>query len=153
MDEKGLCTINPYNDTKEVVKEEPFIWRAKLNHPYYILSSDGEIYREIEHGTKYDCNRFLIGNYFESENDAINMKQYLKIRRKLMMYSESPDRPWDGQTRHYHIQYRVVEKDVNIAVVTNSYCPGEIYFDSKEIAERAIEIIGKDRLLKIYFNR
>lgn len=62
------------------VKPIPMCWRAMKGKPYYIVGTDGDVWMALEAYTKIDKNRFNIGNYFKSKEDA---------KRAAMAFKES----------------------------------------------------------------
>ena len=67
-------------DIPEMYKEENYPekprWRAKLEGRYYLVTSLGTVNHCQESGNLYDDALFDVGNYFKTEEEAMNSKFY-----------------------------------------------------------------------------
>lgn len=59
-------------------------WRAKIGERYCFVSDDGRIFFAHELGTSVDDNRWRLGNYFKTENDAKKYRNYLEAFNTLL---------------------------------------------------------------------
>lgn len=127
---------------------------------------DEEIYYIINDGV--DCcfynndetDKFLmaIGNCFQTEVQAKFMVEKLKVIHELekFVYENNEEEIISHFKNLLRAKYflRMEIKSKKIEVVsspTHKYLPFHIYFDSEEIAKKAIETIGEDRIKKYYF--
>jgi hypothetical protein len=65
----------------------------------------------------------------------------------LKEFAEGDDAVWDGHNKHYILGFDTVELNINFNVYLKS---GNLYFSSEEIAQKAIDTIGADRIKKYY---
>ena len=61
---------NGYTFNQETKKVEKIRWRAKLENSYYFINSSGNAHEDDEDFTKIDSDRFEIGNYFQTKEEA-----------------------------------------------------------------------------------
>ena len=64
-------------DWFEEVKESTR-WKPEIDEEYYCLGSDGSVTPDEWTGLIIDCNRFEIGNCFQTEEEAEQAVEYLK---------------------------------------------------------------------------
>lgn len=57
-------------------------WRARINHTYYYINSDGNIASDIDNGLYLDDARFKVGNYFKTSEEARQSKFYKVFREE-----------------------------------------------------------------------
>lgn len=149
---------NVYANDWEVVeeKEEKIWWEPELDEKYYIICSDGSI-----DYNNYDCDyadkRIMnIGNCFQTEEQAEFMVEKLKVIHELEKFAfdnNEKEIDWNNENQEkYIITFNHITQDCGICLwrVSRSN-PFNIYFTSEEIAEKAIEAIGEDRIKKYYF--
>ena len=143
-------------DDWEVVEEKKKWWEPK--------EDEEELYYIINYGVDYfyynndDTDKFLmsIGNCFQTKEQADFMVEKLKVIHELEKFAyenNEEEIDWNdvNQTKYYLVMF---QSDKIIAVFfTYKWCytPFNIYFTSEEIAEKAIETIGEDRIKKYYF--
>lgn len=133
-------------------------WVPKEDENYYIICGDGSIDYNNYDGD-YDDKRFMaIGNCFQTEEQAEFMAEKLKVIHELekFAYENNEEEAVMVFTHLLKAKYffRMEIKSKKIQVVsspTQEYLPFNIYFDSEEIAKKAIETIGEDRIKKYYF--
>lgn len=143
-------------ELKESIKEEDennqLCWEPKLGERYYYITDYVEPYSEIWSESimdSVDRDRLAIGNVFKTKEESNFAIERLKVIHELRQYAESRDAAWDGKKKHHYIAYNLDIEDINIYY--NSLCNhNDIYFSSKEMAEKAVEAVGKDRIKKYY---
>lgn len=140
-------------ELKESIKEEDennqFCWIPEFEEEYYWITNYGEPLRDRWTSCSYNKERLAIGNVFRTKEEANFAIERLKVIQELRQYAESRDAVWDGNKKHHYIAYCLDIKDIYIYY--NSLCNhNDIYFSSEEMAEKAVEAVGKDRIKKYY---
>lgn len=167
--EKGIMirTLNDESDevyenlsTEELLSEnweiyEESKWKPSLGDLYYYINSNGDI-KFSYYNTRSIDNR-CIGNFFKTDEEADHMVEKLKVIRELQDFAlENNDKNVDWRdkcTGKYFITYDFYDEEISIASYTfRNFLPFNIFFTSKEIAQKAITKIGKERLERYYFD-
>lgn len=131
-------------------------WGPKKGAVYWFITPDGCIDYYSYEDDETDKNFIAIGNCFQTEKQAEFMVEKLKVIHELEKFAyENNEKEIDwndiNQTKYY---LGMFQSDKIIAVFSTykwCYTPFNIYFTSEEIAEKAIETIGEDRIKKYYF--
>ena len=88
-----------------------------------------------------------IGNMFRTKEQAEFAVEKLKVEAELRKFS----RPFKcGEINHY-IFLNTDNECLDVVGLSYSQYQGTIYFESEEIAEKAIEAVGKERIKKYIF--
>ena len=126
--------------------------RKNIFDTYYCIKSDSTILTEEEESTPYDKRVHQNANYFPDEQTAEKFNKIQILQRKLLRFSleHGGDKiDWeDGCMRKWCIQW---DYDKNIVTdwCQRVHFPNEVYFISKEVAEKAIELF-KDEIMEVY---
>lgn len=123
------------------------IWDLKITdgEKYYRLDGEGDVDIE-DFNTKYDEQARDIGNAFLTREEADFELERRKIEAIMRKYS----RPFeDGKTNYFLVCNRD-GKTTEIDYYWSIDC-GVPYFESEEIAQKVIDEIGEDRLIKHWF--
>ena len=135
-------------------KKKNQAWEPKDREKYYYVRSDGEVL----HGyyvkdCSFDYNIYSIGNCFRTVVEAKFAAEKIKITTELKRFAEenNDEIDWNNYSQikcflYCNTKANTIEIDHNNRNKNNS-----IYFSSKEIAKKAIETIGEERLKKYYF--
>lgn len=171
--EKGIMirTLNDESDeiyenlsTEELLSENWEIyeepkWRPKEKELYFYITSNGDIeFSYYKNKSINDKRRICnIGNFFKTDEEAEHMVEKLKIIRELQDFAlENNDKNVDWRdkcTGKYFITYDFYDEEISTASYTfRNFLPFNIFFTSKEIAQKAITKIGKERLERYYFD-
>lgn len=137
-------------------KSEPKVWKPKNGEEYYFI---GNFNVRIQTCTNHDADIFHyeIGNCFRTEEEAKFAIEKLKVIAEMKRFAlehNDGEIDWNNYKQSkYYIFIDMSSKNKEIFIIKGYICKkyNDIYFTSKEIAEKAIEIIGKDRLKKYYF--
>lgn len=121
---------------------------------FYIDGSYSVVQSIWSSGDAYCEKRYKVGNCFYSEDAAMFVAEKMKVIAELRRFADEYNDPivWNRETQKYEIicYYNSGEADIHISS-TYYVRTSNIYFSSKEIAQAAINEIGKDRILKYYF--
>lgn len=98
-----------------------------------------------------DNRRYAIGNIYRTEEEAEFAIEQFKVISQLKEYADD-GKEWDGDNEHWFIEYNANEKCIRADYfLATKNIPFNIYFSSEEQAEKAIAVIGEERLKKYYF--
>lgn len=127
-------------------------WKPQYGEKYYTISTRGTIdFDNFVAENNTDAVRLLLGNVFETEEEAKHMLEKIKIINKLKELSNIDF--YDCETKKYALYYSPRYKSVSIQ---EHNCvkelPFSVYFTTKEDCLNAIKEIGEDNLKKYYFD-
>ena len=127
----------------------------KFGEKYYTISTKGKIGSYSFCNDDFDKEILDFGNYFKTQEEAERKRFEIKLHRQLELFAlENNDREidWGDGSEKYIIIYRI---DVGILInrVYSSKDFGQVYFTSKEIAEKAIETFKYDLIRYFTSNR
>ena len=145
------------NDWEIVEEPKSKAYKPKPQETYYFLCGDGTPTADhnLDDGS---VEKFIsIGNCFETGKEAKHMVEKLKVIKELRDFALENNNEkidWrDKCTGKYFITYDFYDEEISIASYTfRNFLPFEIYFTSKEIAQKAIKKIGEYRIKKYYFD-
>lgn len=97
-----------------------------------------------------DKKRLSIGNAFHTKEEAEFALEKLKVIRELKQFAEPKNAVWDFGEYHHVIYYDCTNMviDYNYSII-NKYV--DITFATEEMARKAVEAVGEDRIKKYYF--
>ena len=132
---------------KQMADKPKTIWDLDIKdgEEYYNIASDGEI-RQFGFNDTYDEDNRDMGNAFLTEEEA----EFERERRKIEAVMRRYARPFVKDEANWIIEYQYQDKEI-YAYWYGNYHAGAPCFESEEIAEKVIEEIGEDRLLKYWF--
>lgn len=142
----GRCKI------EKIPHKPKSVWDLKEEDMYYYINCYGEI-----DSTFYDCEEDVdiikCGNAFLTEKEARFEVERRKCEAILLKYGTMNMMSLgDGNKSKYCIY---LNNFLNKIIVSDNYCvqsQGTIYFESKELAQKAIDEVGEERLKKYVFN-
>lgn len=148
---------NVYANDWEVVEEKKW-WEPELDEKYYIICGDGSIDYNNYDFDNADKRFMAIGNCFQTKEQAEFMAEKLKVIHELekFAYENNGEEIMSYFKTLLKAKYflRIEIRSNKLEVVSSpnyEYLPFHIYFDSEELAKKAIETIGEDRIKKYYF--
>ena len=124
-------------------------WRADEGCEYFYLTSFGVIFSEIESNDKVDVNRYCIGNYFKTRENAEEYMERLLAEQELLDMCDCDDLSDISWNNKFSIFYNYTQRQFEY-VIWNRYKYSKYYFSTKERAEEAIEKLGKEKLKLIF---
>ena len=145
----GDCEVTDEID-KCIVKEPKTVYDLKYGDEYFFLTESG-IRRSVWYDEMTCYARLGIGNVFLTEKDAEFAYVRLMVLTELKKYAkEFSDKEWMNQSivKHYII-FDYEDHVINIGYVCFTKV-SDIYFESEEKAQEAIEAVGEDRVKKYY---
>ena len=123
----------------------------KSGEKYYSISTKGKIGSYSFCNDDFDKEIIDFGNYFKTQEEAERKHFEIRLHRQLELFAlENNDTEitWDINSEKYLINY---SKDMGI-VIDKVYTLkdfGQVYFTSREIAEKALETF-KDDLVRYF---
>ena len=143
------------NDDWEVVEERK-VWKPRIGESFWVIDYDGYIY--YLNDNKLQKSGFVtIGNYFKTEEEARHMVEKLKVIKELQDFALENNTEKIDWKNNKQLKY-FINFDCYSNIVGYSYIydtkpvPLNIYFTSGELALKAIEKVGKERIKKYYFD-
>lgn len=128
-------------------------WKPQYGEKYYTISTRGTIdFDNFVSGNNTDANRLLLGNVFETEEEAKKMVVKLKIINRLRELSNIKF-VYDTSKLRYSIGYDIDTKKV--VPTMNRFTriiPFDLYFETAKDCQNAINEIGEENLKKYYFD-
>lgn len=112
---------------------------------YYYITEDGEI-KTTYFDSLYDEKVRNLGNAFLTKVEAVVELERRKIEAIMRKYSK----PFEGGKPNYVLVYNHSSKTTIVDCYRFMDCNSPC-FESKEIAQKAINEIGKNRLKKYWF--
>lgn len=139
----------------EIQPEQKFcVWKPVIGDEYYFNNFSGNICKCTWADMLVDNNAWDIGNCYQTEEEAKFARERLKVIAELRRFAEEHNDPidWNKEMQKYEIScyHNSGEADIHISFTYYGHA-SNICFSSKEIAQAAINEIGKDRILKYYF--
>lgn len=129
-------------------KEDKIHHGFEYNSKYwYIL--DGKVCASIWTGSEDDKSRLCIGNAFHTKKEAEFALEKLKVIHELKQFAEPKNTVWDFNKYHYAICSDCTSTVISNYSIINKYL--DITFATEEMARKAVEAVGEDRIKKYYF--
>lgn len=131
---------------------ESKIWQPALNEFYFTLRDNGGILKDANTRSTIHNLRMSLGNYFRTKEEAEFMINRLKVIQELKTISNGFS-PVKEKVKHYYcLVYYFDSKTVGIYDGYGDSCYFQgIYFETDEVAIKAIAAVGEERLKKYYF--
>lgn len=141
---------------KEYIESKPLTGWERVDESkeekFTILSGKG--YADLWELNDSDCDkRYEIANYFSTREKAEEIDFKQTLFRKLQRFSDENggnEIDWNDEDQgKYYIRYNHRDKKFNVDCLWITQDYGAVYFISKEVAEKAIELFHDD-LIKYY---
>lgn len=154
-----ICVESILADDWEVV-EESKVWKPKKGEKYYYIYSDGCVTDDTNDCSNTDEDRYSLGSCFKTREEAQHMVEKLKVIKELKDFALENNEEEIDWTNVEQDKYTLVLRD------TDNYrrrlefnerlfdqgSPFNICFTSEELVKQAVEKVGKERILKYYFD-
>ena len=127
-------------------------WMADYDETYYCISSCGYVTDFRENDCSIDNFRYETGNYFKTENEAVEYKDKLIIYQKLkdlaLELNQGKQIDFDNEKQKKYIIVLDINRGLMIANIVHQQSLGQIYCLDENFLEKAKEKIGEDNLEK-----
>ena len=139
-------------DIKKQIEEcDKKFFKPKLGEKYYSISINGEIDSYSFCNDNFDKEIIDFGNYFKTQEEAERKYFEIRLHSQLELFAlENNDTEinWNDSSEKYMINYNK-DKGIFIDRVYTLKIFGQVYFTSKEMAEKALEVF-KDDLIRYF---
>lgn len=129
-------------------KDDNYFERQADRNCYYSIGQDGKVHENIEMSTTFDNDLYKIGNYCANKELLKKRAAEEVLLRKMWRFSLTHDGDkidWNnGDTEKWYLGFDSKRRGVMISFVNSLRQTGVIYFNSKEVAEEAKELFGKE---------
>lgn len=126
-------------------------WRAERGKNYWRISSENKVVPDMEADVEQDYYCYDTHNYFKTEEEAKEYAEVLEIKRQLMKFADEHNDKIDWKDINqfgYVIYWNPCLNDIKICKNGFKTAPEIIYFSSVGIAQKAIDTIGKENIIK-----
>ena len=123
----------------------------KFGEKYYTISTKGKIGSYSFCNDDFDKEIIDFGNYFKTQEEAERKCFEIRLHRQLELFAlekNDTEIDWNDSSEKYMINYNK-DKGIFIDRVYTLKIFGQVYFTSKEIAEKALETF-KDDLIRYF---
>ena len=143
----GECRI------EKIPKKPKTVWDLKYGDDYWYINSFGHV-RKRSYGLEDDFKRMIeYGNAFLTEEEAYHELERRKCEAILLKYGTRDMRSLGDINAHkYFIVYNNYYHEISISFNQSANSQGTIYFESVELAQKAIDEVTEERLKKYIFN-
>ena len=152
---KGELDMNVQNEIKalkeriaeleeQVEQEKEF---PQFGDDYWYVDSDTDVLDVAWYGGEYDQGRLSINNVFKTKDQAEFAAEKLRVEAELRKFS----RPFKYGDWNFEILWNNHENNIELDWSGYVVRQSVIYFESGEIAEKAIESVGEERIKKYIF--
>lgn len=138
----------------EKIPQKPkSVWDLKYGDDYWYINSFGHV-RKTSYGLEDDFKRMIeFGNAFLTEEEAKHEAERRKCEAILLKYGTRNFMSFrDINSHKYFIMYNSYRNGIGINFNQCDQSQGTIYFESVELAQKAIDEATEERLKKYIFN-
>lgn len=122
------------------------VWKPKNGDKYWYLDNDAYSISTRCNDYSQHENRYAIGNVFRTQEEAEFRAEQLKVEAELRRFA----RPFVEGDYNFQLTYSNLSH--NVAIGSCKYMQlTNMYFPSEEIAQKAIDTVGEERIKKYYF--
>lgn len=127
-------------------EKEKEVWKPKCGDKYWLISHNGYVVQVRWMGDEAEDDIYAIGNVFRTQEEAEFRVEQLKVEAELRRFA----RPFEENKSNWTMIYEADHKKIATYNYT-SFQIHNIHFASEEIAQKAIDTVGEDRIKKYYF--
>lgn len=132
-----------------LVKPKPkTVWDLIKGDRYYFIETNGGVYSCYWLADVNDLCRIEFGNVFLTQEEAEFELERRRCEAIMLKYGR---RTFKYEDDNYLIRFNNDDKQAFVEVWRLNQLQGTIYFDTEELAQKAIDEIGKERLKKYVF--
>ena len=132
-----------------LVKPEPkTVWDLKDGDKYYLINHYGGVIQCTWDGSEYDLARREYGKAFLTYEEVKFEEGRRKCEATMLKYGR---RLFKYNRDNYLLRFNNNDEKVEVGFWSIYQFQGSIYFDTKELAQKAIDEIGEERLKKYVF--
>lgn len=132
-----------------LVKPKPkTVWDLKDGNGYSYINTISNIYYDTWNGDAWDLRVRENGNVFLTKEEAEFELERRKCEAIMLKYGR---RTFKYYQDNYLLRFNNNDEKVEVEFWSVYQFQGSIYFDTEELARKAIDEIGKERLKKYIF--
>lgn len=128
-----------------IERKNPFE-RVERYDKFYCINSSNIVESSLDTYSVVDNNRYEAANYFNDKDFAQQVALHQLLYRKLLKFAYDneceDDQTWNKINCHYYVAYSIDECRF-YADVTRSFKQNDVWFCSRDSANRAIEEVIK----------
>lgn len=136
---------------EELKKEDetPMFEYPRIGQKVWMINEYGNIDWFVWRDTEIGKNMAHLGMLFFTKEEAEFEAERRRVIAELKLFAEPEDRIWNRNTAHFKICLDIHNNSVIVSADFTVKC-NIIYFESEEIAQKAIDKVGEDRVKKYY---
>lgn len=144
----GECKI------EKIPQKHKSVWDLTEEDDYYYIDMCGNVDRTtFSNSTRHADEKIIeVGNAFLTKEEAKHEVERRKCEAILLKYGTRNFMSFEYYDDKYYIMYNNTLENVYIDCCNFMQIQGSIYFKTKELAQKAIEECGEERLKKYVFN-
>lgn len=142
----GECKI------EKIPHKPKSVWDLKEGDEYWYITLLGYVEEVSYQSDDEDINIIKAGNAFLTKEEAEFEVERRKCEAILLKYGTRDLMSLDDDTNKYYIIFDNSADKIIFPCCEYMQSQGTIHFESKELAQKAIEEVGEDRLKKYVFN-
>lgn len=144
----GRCKI------EKIPHKPKTVWDLKEEDEYYYINMCGNVDRTtFSNSTRHADEKVIeVGNAFLTKEEADHEAERRKCEAILLKYGTRNFMSFEYYDDKYYIMYNNTLENVYVDCCNFMQIQGSIYFKTKELAQKAIEECGEERLKKYVFN-
>ena len=137
---------------KQIEECDNKVWKPNKGDKYYLISVNGKVNRYEFYDGNVDKELINFGNYFKTKQEAERKAFEIGLHRQLELFAlenNETEINWNDDSEKYMITYNTKDMGIYINDAYTLKDFGQVYFTSKEIAEKALETF-KDDLIRYF---
>lgn len=150
-EEKEFYRLVEKMNGEEPDKEQNTKGYPKYRSLVYFVNMIGEICTMTWFNSDRDIEMWELGNIFFTEEAAEFAREKRKVEVELQRYADEHDNHNYDHHDKRHIVLNTKKRNITTITCWDGKVAGATSFNSNEIANDAIEAVGKDRILKYIF--
>lgn len=125
-------------------------YKPKLDEEYWAIDTNGEVECVTAYPQEVIDWDFLIGNCFETYEEAEEYKKHIEYTARYKNYIEEHSEPidWNSCQSKYSVFYSTSKEQIGVEDSEYYKDQGTIYASSEQIIWDAIKEIGEDNFKK-----
>ena len=135
-------------DIKKQIEEcDKKVFKPKLGEEYYLILRTGKVNMYEFSNDNTDKKLINFGNYFKTKEEAERKSFEIRLHRQLELFAlenNETEIDWNDGSEKYMITYNTKDMGIYINDAYTLKDFGQVYFTSKEIAEKAIKAFKYD---------
>ena len=141
--------VEKMNGKEPDKKQDVKVKKPIYGQEYFVINSHGWVECDTWQDTAVDNKRWELGNVFLIKEKALFDVEKRRVKVELDRYAKEHND--EKTTDNCHVVMNTGTKEIDISSYWVLQVAGATCFSNREIANDAIEAVGKDRILKYIF--